>query len=277
MKSWFRLGTIVIGTLTAAALTFSAASAAPPGSPDHPSPAGQTSTAKLVPMTPRPPLVSEALYVPILPCRIADTRHAFAGILTDGASRPFYVRGTTHFLEQGGRAGGCGIPNGATGVTTNVTSTAQSAIGYVTGYPNGTAEPLTNFISYRVNTTVTANPTFALSKWVNPLTLTAHGGRTQAIVDVTGYYIPQLEGLVDIAGRTYAGTDRMVTSTQLGTGYFRIEWDTDVSNCAPTVSVYGAVPGYATAQNLSGLYTYVHTFNPAGALTNFAFHVAVGC
>jgi hypothetical protein len=162
-------------------------------------------------------------------------------------------------------------------VTTNVTSTAQSAIGYVTGYPNGTAEPLTNFISYRVNTTVTANPTFALSKWVNPLTLTAHGGRTQAIVDVTGYYIPQLEGLVDIAGRTYAGTDRMVTSTQLGTGYFRIEWDTDVSNCAPTVSVYGAVPGYATAQNLSGLYTYVHTFNPAGALTNFAFHVAVGC
>jgi len=43
------------------------------------------------------------------------------------------------------------------------------------------------------------------------------------------------------------------------------------------VSVYGSTPGYATADNLNGPYTLVHTFNTAGAPTNYAFHVAVGC
>jgi hypothetical protein len=43
------------------------------------------------------------------PCRIIDTRLA-GGRLT--AVRSFRVAGTTLFAEQGGNAGGCGIPAG---------------------------------------------------------------------------------------------------------------------------------------------------------------------
>ena len=276
MKNWFRLGSIVIGTLTAAALTFSAASAAPPGTADHPSPAGHAPTATLVPKTMETPFVEETLFVPIAPCRIVDTRRA-GGFLVNGVARSFYVGGTIHFLDQGGKAGGCGIPSGATGVTTNVTTTAQSAVGYLTGYPTGSAEPLANFISYRANTTITANATFALStRTVIALTLTAHGGRTDAIIDVTGYYIPQLEGVVDDQGAPITRTTRMVTAVRVERGHYQVTWDRDVSKCAVTASIFGQA-GFTATLNANSVYTSVYTTNITGALTDYAFQVTVTC
>jgi hypothetical protein len=277
MKTWFRLVSILAVTATAATLTLTAASAAGPGTPDKPGPSlGAASAGGASALTPRPPLVAEALFVPIKPCRIADTRKA-VGILTDNIARSFRVRGTTGFAPQGGTSGGCGIPLGATGVTTNITTTKEAGNGYVTGYPSGTTEPRTNFITYNRNATISANPTFALGTGNQPLTLKAHGSNTHAVIDVTGYYIPQLEGLVDISGGTYAGTSRMVATTRLGTGYFRIQWDTDVANCAPMVTVYGGIPGFATSQNLNTVYTLVKTYNAAGTPTDYATQVLVSC
>ncbi|MET3804607.1 hypothetical protein ABIB25_001602 [Nakamurella sp. UYEF19] len=228
-------------------------------------------------MTPRPPLVSEALFVPVTPCRIADTRKG-GGFMANNASRAFYVTGTTGFAPQGGKSGGCRIPTGATGVTANVTAAGTVSDGYLTGYPTGSIAPITNFITTHRNFNLTANPTFALAAGnARPLTIANHGGNTHVVVDVTGYYIPQLEGLVNIAGATYAGTSRMLGATQLGTGSYRVQWDTDVANCAPMVTVYGGLPGYATSQNLNTVYTIIRTYSPAGTPTDFATQVSVSC
>src|ERR1700748_2846374 len=48
-------------------------------------------------------------FVPINPCRVADTRLA-TGALGNNASKNFLVRGTAGFTTQGGTSGGCCIP-----------------------------------------------------------------------------------------------------------------------------------------------------------------------
>jgi hypothetical protein len=191
--------------------------------------------------------------------------------------RTYYVGGTTGFAPQGGKSGGCGIPVGAVSVAATLTAVDATHAGFLRAWPNGQTEPPATVLNYGTASTGTGS---TLS--INPSTAFAlrvhnYGGPTDLVIDVSGYYVEQLEGLVDIAGGTYAGTSRMVTTTRLGTGYYRIQWNTNVSNCAPLATVYGSVPGFATSQNLSTVYTYVRTFNAAGTPTDYATHVVVSC
>ena len=60
---------------------------------------------------------NEDLFVPITPCRIIDTREAGGKLSAVTGSRVFDVAGSgPTFAAQGGKAGGCGIGEGATTV-----------------------------------------------------------------------------------------------------------------------------------------------------------------
>lgn len=228
------------------------------------------------------PAKSESVFVPITPCRIADTRIA-GGALHSGSTKAFYVRGTTGFNTQGGTNGGCGVPSSATGVTANVTIPAvSSGGGYMIGWPYGLSVPHTNFVTYHTGETTTVNPTFGLSSGgADPsLDIQNQGHTAYVVIDVTGYYAPQLQGSISPSGGLYAGTARMVSASHVGTGAYSVTWDSDVTYCTPTVTAYGGAGYYAEAYNFSGTTTYVHVwYLSGGTLTpvDQYVNVAVTC
>lgn len=202
----------------------------------------------------------ESVYVPISPCRVADTRSSSAGILRHSGNRPFYIRGTGGFTGQGGTSGGCGVPTAATGVTVNTTITGETGGGFMTNYPAGTTLPLSNFVSYVKGVTGTSNPTFALAaNGVEPSVSIHLSGHADAhlIIDVTGYYMPQIEALVNPAGSIYSGSPRVLNVVKQSSGYYRVEIDSNVNYCTPLVHTYYQNE-YASAETISSQYVYVH-------------------
>ena len=284
MNRWTRLLTALTVTVTAITLGLSSASAssgssrAPswqgPGGPDAPAVSGQHAIPLVL-----SPSVGQAVFVPLTPCRIADTR-LVGGPLGNLAVRTFYVQGTTGFAPQGGKSGGCGVPAGATAVTTNVTTTAAAAPGgYLTGYPNGSPEPLSNFVTYPTATT-TVNPTFAINPTTtNSLAIRAHGGHVQVIIDVTGYYAPQLDAIVSPNGTLYAHTSPILSSTRTSTGSYTILTNTDVSNCAVTVTIRGGIfygDGFGSGNNVY-VTTWALNSSATATLTDLYYSFAVTC
>ncbi len=219
-----------------------------------------------------PPAKTESVFVPITPCRIADTRIA-GGALSSGSARGFYVRGTAGFNTQGGKVGGCGVPSSATGVTANVTIPAASGGGYMIGWPYGTTTPHSNFVTYPAHQTVTVNPTFTLATGgADPsLAIRNQGHTAHVVIDVTGYYAPQLAGMVSSSGGIYNNSGRMLSATHVGTGIYKVTWDTDVTYCTPTVTAYSGANVYASAYNFSGDSTYIFTWYLNGSNVPTAF------
>ncbi|CAN5608047.1 hypothetical protein BH10ACT8_BH10ACT8_19850 [soil metagenome] len=201
---------------------------------------------------PRPPARPESIFVPIRPCRIADTRHG-GGRLVSGATRNFYVRGTFGFAPQGGVSGGCGVPANATAVALNTTVTGASSDGYLNGYPAGTAAPVGTITTYWHDRTVTTNPVLALAAiGTEPsLTIKNFGGPAHVILDVAGYYVLQIAGMVDPNGGIFAGSSRLVSATHTGLGTYTVTVDSDVSYCTPTVTAYSGYV-FASAYNFNG-------------------------
>lgn len=297
MKRWIRMGSVVTATATALALGLASASAGPTGNdpPANPPTGSGNAQPSRVSLQDLPKSQMESLFKPVAPCRIVDTRRG-GGIMTNNVPRSFYVSGTTGFAPQGGTSGGCGIPAAATGITTNVTATGTVSDGYLTGYPTGTTPPFTNFITTHKNFDLTANPTFALAAGnAKPLTITNHGGNTHVIVDVTGYYLPQIYAVLmyngsatfadgvyrDGLGNRYA-TPRVISSRVTSPGAYEVTLDRDVSGCTPIASVYGGPFVASSTLNGNHVYAYMYTLqattnSPTGTPTNLYWSLHVMC
>jgi len=90
---------------------------------------------------------TETKYVPVTPCRAVDTRRA-GGPIAAGAARTFNISGTSAFPQQGGPAGGCGVPFAATAVQATFTAITTSGNGYLRAWPVGATEPSTTVLNY---------------------------------------------------------------------------------------------------------------------------------
>lgn len=277
MKRWMSVLVVLLaGLVVASGLTSATAS------PQLP----KAKVTKVLAFGPPPSAIPnlEAVYVPIKPCRAADTRLSSAGILRHGSTRPLYVRGSAGFAGQGGTSSGCGIPAAATGVTVNATVTGESASGYMTNYPAGTTVPLSNFVSYHKSDTLSANPTFTLATGgVEPSVQirTSTAANAHLIIDVTGYYMPQIQALVNPTGSIYAGSPRVLSVAKVATGYFQVAIDTNVNYCTPMVHPYYANE-YATATTVSGTSVYVHVWyldpsSHAETPVDDYFYLSVSC
>jgi hypothetical protein len=119
--------------------------------------------------------VSGSYYVPITPCRAADTRSTAAPVIQGQSTRSF------NFTA-------CGIPSNATGFALNVTVVPQGPLGYLTIWPAGGGQPTAstlNSLDGRVKANaviVGAGNGGAVSVFV---TETAH-----VILDINGYFVP---------------------------------------------------------------------------------------
>ncbi|MCB1040627.1 MAG: hypothetical protein KDA94_14015, partial [Acidimicrobiales bacterium] len=72
------------------------------------------------------PLPPTSLYVPIVPCRVVDTRQG-GGKLNNREIRAYQIAGSgPAFAAQGGLPGGCDIPTGAVAVEASITAVSPS-------------------------------------------------------------------------------------------------------------------------------------------------------
>ncbi|MCW2522549.1 MAG: hypothetical protein JWO63_884 [Frankiales bacterium] len=261
------------------------ASQAAPNAPTAPGVPGSHQVAPngVTPLSPRPPARSETVFVPITPCRIVDTRVA-GGRVT--AARAFYVAGTTAFVTQGGKSGGCGIPFGTTAIAANIGATAELAAGYVKAYPSNLSAPNASVLNFSRNVTIANGVTLAIDASTTGKSLTLSASEpTQIFLDVTGYYAPQLEGMVSPTGGVYSGSSRLVSAVHNGTGTYTVTWDSDVSYCTPQVDPYplDATPNwYATAYDFSGTTTTVNVWKLNATthlpvLTDAYFYLTISC
>jgi hypothetical protein len=139
--------------------------------------AGQLFTVTQV--TPSGSLASR--FVPITPCRAADTRSAngpFGGpAITGGTSRSFVVPNSA-----------CGIPGNATAYSMNVAVVPRGTLGFLTLWPSGQAQPLVatlNSLDGRVKSNagiVPAGSNGAVSVFATDT--------TDVVLDINGYFEP---------------------------------------------------------------------------------------
>jgi hypothetical protein len=131
------------------------------------------------------------VYYSLNPCRIVDTRLAFGvytGPIGQGSSMDFHAKDALEIQNQGGKVGGCNVPQTAAALVINITSVNQSANGHLIAYPFGALRPVASILNY-TNTAV-ANSTIlpvCTETCGADFTIYAYSS-TQVIVDVMGYF-----------------------------------------------------------------------------------------
>ena len=217
----------------------------------------------------------ELVYVPISPCRIVDTRKA-GGKLAANATRSFYVSGATGFAAQGGASSGCGVPLAAAAASVALTSTQASGAGRVVAYPAGTTAPGALMLTYTASATVTSTPTIALTPGAaKQVTAKNFSSSTHLVVDVLGYYVPQMSAYINEDGSLWIGSSRVVSSARIDVGLYEVTFDTDITACNAVVSP--ATGGYTAGVFPDGAVAAVQITDIEGALADGYFNVVVIC
>ena len=131
--------------------------------------------------------IGATLFVPVTPCRVADTRgNGFVGaygppaLVGGGAARSFSITGSV-----------CtGIPTGASAFSLNFTVVAPGGTppgGYLTAFPTGAAQPVVSTLNFGSGSilanaaVVPAGTSGGISVFVN--------FTTELIIDINGYFI----------------------------------------------------------------------------------------
>lgn len=137
---------------------------------------------------PRNLLAGASVYVPMAPCRVADTRSG-GGRLAAGARRSILVAGSGgSFGSQGGTANGCGVPSAATAVTASISAVDPTGSGLVRTGIYGQQQQST-VLQYQARTGTTNTGAVTLTD--RHVDLEATTGGPHVVVDVSGYYLPQ--------------------------------------------------------------------------------------
>lgn len=143
---------------------------------------------------------SDLLFVPLDPCRIIDTRLSTTGKMQPNVVRDFKVVGTTGFEAQGGKAGGCGVPSGATqplaaAVMLNIVAVEAEGAGNMRAWEFNQPMPNASSINYQrlsPNPMNIANglivPIAGISTLDFDLSVMASFSRVHLVADVAGYF-----------------------------------------------------------------------------------------
>lgn len=131
----------------------------------------------------------DALFMPLVPCRIMDTRkidNPFAA----GSVRTVWPIGG-NFTYQGGNPTGCGVPwTGVVAVILNVTVVSPSSAGYATVFPIGAGLPTAASVNYSTGEIVNNQAMVPLvhNGEVNTSFFLYSYAATHIVVDVVGYF-----------------------------------------------------------------------------------------
>ncbi|MCB0971216.1 MAG: hypothetical protein KDA97_06815 [Acidimicrobiales bacterium] len=135
--------------------------------------------------------VEVARYVPITPCRVVDTRRPGAGgAFANREIRDYVVRGSgSTIAQQGGNAGGCGIPDEALGVEASITAVDPADSGFFRTWPSGESMPNATFMNFARGQDTTNTGAITFGDESTDIRARNFGGSAQYVIDVQGYYV----------------------------------------------------------------------------------------
>lgn len=146
-------------------------------------------------------------FVPVTPCRIADTRNPvgpFGGPFLQGnaAARAFAIPSSA-----------CGIPNTAQAYSLNMTVVPHGPLGFLTAFPCGQLQPLaSNLNSIDGRTKAVAG---ILPAGTNGAACFFASNNTDLVLDINGYFVPDTDAT---AMAFYPMTPCRLVDTRLATG-----------------------------------------------------------
>ena len=137
-------------------------------------------------------IANDLVFVPITPCRIADTRLAIGQIAANSV-RSFDVTAVTDYSFQGGAASNC---NGAGSVGSfaaaalNFTVVTPGGAGYITAFPFLGTQPVAATVNYTAGSIVGNYAVVKLDQGASANELSVYSLMpTHLVIDIVGYYI----------------------------------------------------------------------------------------
>ncbi len=134
---------------------------------------------------------SDLVYVPVVPCRILDTRLA-VGQIPANTVRGVDVTAVSNYAFQGGANTNCGIgaaPSFAA-VAVNLTVVTPQGAGYLTAFPTGTTQPTAATLNYAGNDIVNSLAIVRLDQGPAAYEMDVYSyASTHLVGDVVGYFI----------------------------------------------------------------------------------------
>jgi hypothetical protein len=124
------------------------------------------------------------LFVPIVPCRLFDTR----ATSTVGPRSAPLAANDTFTQPVTGAHGNCTIPTQATGVAMNVTAVNPTATSYLTVYPSDAKQPTASNLNWVAGAPPTPNKVDVKLSADGQINLFNNGGTVDVIGDIVGYY-----------------------------------------------------------------------------------------
>ena len=227
---------------------------------------------------------NEDLFVPITPCRIIDTREAGGKLSAVTGSRVFDVAGSgPTFAGQGGKAGGCGIGEGATAIEATITA-IDSGSGFLRAWPANVSQPNATFLNYGPSINITNTGTLAINGCTGfclidrDLRLRAFANDTHVVVEVNGYYTRQMGALIDFNGSVVNG-NRVVSSTKIGQGQYAVVFDRNIATCSIQASTTLNGGDFVEAGPLPGTPSgaFVRASDKSSTFEDVYFYVEVTC
>lgn len=222
---------------------------------------------------PPPPVIAsskmEMTYKPIPPCRVIETLDPVSA----GGTRNYQITGAGDLSGQGGPVGGCGLPAYARAVSITLTAQGPKGDGSLRASAAGLPENAATVVNY-------GNKAKATGGAVVPLSTDGKLGiytsaKTRIAGDVTGYFAPQIHAVLAPSGGIYDGSPRVVESTRLATGSYRVLLDINPAGCTPIPTVNGNA--YFASAYVSGSYVYANTYMPGGTPIDVYWALYVAC
>ena len=140
-------------------------------------------------------------FIPIVPCRLIDTRPAPSTV--GGRGTPVGPDESYAVVAQGA-SGQCDIPTSAVAVSMNVTIVGPTANGYLTVYPSDASVPNASNINFRAAQGATANAVTSALSADGGVSFFNKNGTVNVIADIVGYFDPASAGPAGPQGPTGA-------------------------------------------------------------------------
>ena len=127
-----------------------------------------------------------SVLVPIVPCRLFDTRASANNV---GTRNTPIGPGETATFAVWGSNGNCIIPSSATGIATNATAVHPTADSYVTIYPaDASPRPTASNLNVVAGSPPTPNQVTVGLSAAGAIGVYNNGGTVDLVIDIVGYY-----------------------------------------------------------------------------------------
>ena len=199
-----------------------------------------------------------SVFVPIVPCRLIDTRPGADHVGAIGAA---LGAGETITVAVWGTNGNCAVPTGATGIATNVTAVNANDNSYLTVYPADASRPTASNLNVTPGSPPTPNQVTVGLSAAGAISTFNNAGSVDVVIDIVGYYETAPTGSGPPGPPGQDGTDGaacpVAGCVEEHSGY-------DAVQSLPTVSPYNYVANGCLRLNPNG-FAWLSFDLPAGA------------